>query len=303
MIRIDHILCPVDRSEISRVALDHARTLAGWYGASLSVMEVAWPGMPPLTIPTLAAAEAGFNLLEPEERASYLSALRAFCGPAPAGVTEQVELLEGPIVDVILQRTVKEGAQLIVMGTHGRSGFDRLLLGSIAEKVMRKAACPVLLVPPHLADDPHPPKLPYRTIVCAVDFSPASCKALAHAISLAQESAARLVLTHVLTWPTEQEMASDFSLSVCAFAESLKDAAQRRLRASVSDEARQWCQTSEIVTSGKPHEQITRLAIAEHADLIVMGVHSRNAAVTPFFGSTANQVGRHGRCPVLIVRP
>ncbi|HEX5217823.1 MAG TPA: universal stress protein [Vicinamibacterales bacterium] len=303
MVRIQHILCPVDRSEISHLALDHARVLASWYDASLSVMEVIWPGMPPIAIPTLAAAEAGWPLLAPEERAEYQKALELFCGPAPNDVVEQIEVVEGPIVDVIQKRAVKEGAQLIVMGTHGRGGFQRAILGSATEKVMRKAACPVLVVPPHLADDAYRPTLPYKKILCAIDFSPVSTSALAYAMSLAQESAATLVLAHVLEWPGPQQVASDSSLAACALAESMRRAAEERLHRSVPHEARAWCQTREIVPTGKPHLEIIKLAASEHADLIVTGVHSRPAVVAPFFGSTANQVVRHATCPVLVVRP
>lgn len=303
MIRIAHILCPVDRSEISRLALDHARVMASWYDASLSVMEVVWPGMPPIAIPTLAAAEAGWPLLAPEERAECEKNLELFCGLAPNDVVERIEVAEGPIVDVIQKRTVKEGAQLIVMGTHGRGGFQRAVLGSTTEKVMRKAACPVLVVPPHLAEHAYRPSLPYQKVLCAVDFSPVSTRALAYALSLAQEAAATLVLTHVLEWPGPQQAASDSSLATSALAESLRRAAEERLHHCVPDTARAWCQTREIVPSGKPHLEIVKLAASEHADLIVVGVHSRPAVVAPFFGSTANQVVRHATCPVLVVRP
>ncbi len=303
MIRIEHILCPVDRSEISRAALDHARILARWYGASLSVMEVVWPGMPPIAIPTLAAAEAGWPLLTPEERAEFLKALELFSGPAPDDVVEQIELKEGPIVDIILKRAVKEDAQLVVMGTHGRSGFDRAILGSITEKVLRKAACPVLVVPPKFVEDQRPPVLPYKSILCAVDFSPASTKAMQYALSLAQESAATLVLLHVTQWPTAQQLARDSGLAADALADSLRHAAELKLRDAVPAEAREWCQIKELVTSGRPPEDLVESAARQHADLIVVGVHSRSRLLTPFFGSTANQVVRHARCPVLVVRP
>ena len=303
MIRLERILCPVDRSEISRLALEHARTVAKWYGASLSVIEVAWPGMPPIAIPTIAAAEAGWPLLAPEERKEYEHQLARFCGDAPSGVREQRAIPEGPIVDVILRHADDDQAQLIVMGTHGRGGFQHAVLGSVTEKVLRKAKCPVMVVPPHLAADAHAPSLPYRRILCATDFSPASAKAVEYALSLAQESGATLLLTHVTPWPNAQQLASDSSLSVCALADSVRQAASDRLTKLVPDEARTWCEVRTIVATGKPHQEIVNAAIGEKADLIVMGVHSRSALAAPFFGSTANQVVRHARCPVLVVRP
>ena len=153
------------------------------------------------------------------------------------------------------------------------------------------------------AKKPRPPVLPYNTILCAVDFSPASTKALSYALSLAQEAAATLVLLHVTQWPTPQQIGSDSSLAAAALADSVRHEAEHKLREAVPAAAREWCEARELVTSGRPHEDIVETAAQEHADLIVMGVHSRAAALTTFFGSTANQVVRHARCPVLVVRP
>jgi nucleotide-binding universal stress UspA family protein len=100
---------------------------------------------------------------------------------------------------MILEEAQLMAADLIVLGTHGRSGIDRVLLGSVTEKVLRKATCAVMTVPP--ADHTAAPARAGRTIICAVDFSPASIKALSYALSLGQEFEATVLLTHIIDWP------------------------------------------------------------------------------------------------------
>ena len=93
-------------------------------------------------------------------------------------------------------------ADLVVMGTHGRSGFERLVLGSVTERVLRKSACPVLTVPKGIPDVATPPVL-FNRIVCAVDFSDCSMHALNYAMSLAQEADAHLTVVHVIELPPD----------------------------------------------------------------------------------------------------
>ena len=116
-----------------------------------------------------------------------------------------VEKIVHAVSDVIVANARKWRADLIVMGTHGRSGFERWVLGSVTEKVLRKAPCPVLTVPPP-AGELHPDgSVLFRRIVCPVDFSGASLAALAYAVKLAEESRAEITVLHVLEWLVEDE--------------------------------------------------------------------------------------------------
>ena len=98
----------------------------------------------------------------------------------------------------ILTQADRLQSNLVVMGTHGRSGFERLFLGSTAEKVLRKARCPVMTVPPKSADAMASGLAPFKRIVCAVDVSRSSQVALDYAMSLAQENEAALAVVHVI---------------------------------------------------------------------------------------------------------
>jgi nucleotide-binding universal stress UspA family protein len=297
MIRMRRILCPTDFSDCARRALEHAAALAGWYEARLTVLYVSSltpsvVGFPPMVSPIT---------LEPLSRERLLEQLRAFAGPAlAAGVQCDFAIREGPAAREIAEEARACAADLVVIGTHGRGGFERLVLGSVTEKVLRKAPCPVLTVsPPAEGVVPRrPPEL--RHIVCPLDFSTPAKEALAHALSLAERAKARLTLLYVLEWPAKEPHHPPFD--VPEYRRYLEEDARRELREAVPAAARDWCDVRERVAVGKPAREILQVAAAEGADLIVMGVHGHNVLDRLFFGSTAHHVVRAAACPVLTVR-
>ena len=101
----------------------------------------------------------------------------------------------GNVPKEITREAERLPADLLILGTHGRSGFERLFLGSVTEKVLRSTRVPVLTIPPPVQ---HPGSPVYKTILCPVDFSDASIRALEYALSLAQQADARLILLHVI---------------------------------------------------------------------------------------------------------
>lgn len=300
MVRLTRILCPVDLSETSAHALDHAFALARSYKAHLTVMEVCWTGLPPIAFPP-GAAMATPPLMLPRPLGELEEELRLFAERGGAAeVRMDLRIREGAVVPMILEEARTIGADLIVIGTHGRSGVDRLLLGSVTEKVLRKAECAVMTVPP--ADRTATPAPAVRTIVCAVDFSPVSVNVIGYALSLGQEVQTTLLLTHVVDWPTDRAMSPGVELESAAYRGRVVDYSRVKLQALVPGDARAWCRAEELVTVGRPHEEIVRLARDRDADFIVMGVHGRSALNLALFGSTVNQVVRHASCPVVTVR-
>ena len=189
-------------------------------------------------------------------------------------------------------------ADLIVIGTHGQSGFERLVLGSVTEKVLRKAVCPVMTVPPHAADAS---PLPFTHALCAVDFSDSSIAALQFAFSLAQESNARLTLLHVFEWPSDEASARRV-LETSEYHRQWETETQQKLEGLIPAEVRNWCTPASKLAFGKAYQQILQLAANEQVDLIVMGVRGRNPVDLMLFGSTTNQVVRQAVCPVLTLR-
>jgi nucleotide-binding universal stress UspA family protein len=300
MIEIRRILCPTDLSDVAPRAFDHALALARFHQAEV---ELAYVSEPLLPGPFAPASYPPWAALDPAVRGRLQSALEALAAPAgEGGVPVRFAVYEGGVVAEILGRARAWPADLVVMGTHGRGGFERWVLGSVTEKVLRKAPCPVLTVPPPAGGlRPSGPVL-FRAIVCPVDFSEASLAALRHALRLAEESRAEITVLHVLDFLVEDEPGARIAgFDVPEFRRYLEKDARERLRGVVPAEARDWCRPREEVSGGRPWGEILRVAEERQADLVVMGVRGRNPVDIVLFGSTTQHVVRGARCPVLVV--
>jgi nucleotide-binding universal stress UspA family protein len=306
MIEIRRILCPVDFSECSRHAVDHAMAIARWYGSSVTALHV-YP------LPPVAAAPSGPIILEPmlltaEMRHQLIYAVRQLLGAEAApGVATDVVLSQGAAASEILEQADRMAADLIVMGTHGRTGVDRLLIGSVAEKVLRKAACPVMTVPPSATDSVPAAPVLYKSIVCPTDFSDSSTRALEYAFSLAREADAHLTVLHVAPHEFDlpfEDSAGDSGLTIAEFFARREQHARERLVKMVRAGNEAYCTVEQLVTRAhRPWQEILRVAGVRNADLIVMGVQGRGAVDLMLFGSTTQQVIRQSTCPVLTLRP
>jgi nucleotide-binding universal stress UspA family protein len=297
VIQINRILCPIDFSECSRRALHHAMAVARWYEASVTVLHV-FTNVPNMEVPGVPLADPNRELLTDN--------MKAFAGAAPPDVAVNFVARCAPDVrrEIVAQAQTLP-ADLIVIGSHGRSGFDRLLLGSVTEKVVRKSPSPIMVVPAH-APDADGPGLTHGVrprILCAIDFSDASLGALEYAISLAEETDAELTLFHSIEVPPELRepipVPADFNVEQChAAAEA---ACLQRLRELVPPTARNYCQVETTVSEGAAYRQLLRLSAEQPTDLIVMGVRGRGAVDLLLFGSNTARVIRAATCPVLIV--
>jgi nucleotide-binding universal stress UspA family protein len=174
-----------------------------------------------------------------------------------------------------------------------------MMVGSVTEKVLRKAPCPVLTVPPRVYATS---QLPFNRLLCPVDFSEASVAATRVAIALAEEADGKIVLMHVLEGPEEDEPRANRPFSVPEYRHLREQEAGAQLAALIPSNARQWCEPAGRLAHGKPYREILKIADAEAIDLIVMGVHGRNPIDLALFGSTTNHVVRRARCPVLTLR-
>jgi nucleotide-binding universal stress UspA family protein len=302
MVQIKRIVCPVDFSEIARHAFDRALAVARSYNGEVVVMHVL---QLPAHLPALAYAPAGPGPLafEVPDRAHISSELSRFLGLGHTfDVPVQQEVVEaGAVHKEILIQASRLSADLIVMGTHGRSGFDHLFLGSVAEKTLRTSPVPVLTVPPR-APEKATPGLPFRSILCAVDFSPDSARALSYAASLAQHAGGRLCIMHVV-----ETMVVGFDPRGGNFdIEGLSKATVAVARTQLQEYAASVTAGSDPITTvlgdGEPYRGILQEAERREADLIVVGVHGRSALDRLVFGSTADHLVRRATCPILTVR-
>ena len=193
-------------------------------------------------------------------------------------------------------------ADLLVLGTHGRSGFQRLFLGSVTEKVMRTVKCPTLIVPPRAPEIRPDAPVTFRRILCPIDFSDSSLGALEYAINMAEESDAKLTVLHVSEVPAVVQEPFVVDGGFAAVREAAAADVLRRLHNLIPDEARAYSTVDAAVVEGRAYREILRKAAEQKADVIVMGVHGRGALDLLLFGSTTHHVIRGSTCPVLIVR-
>jgi nucleotide-binding universal stress UspA family protein len=197
--------------------------------------------------------------------------------------------------------TQAQPSDLIVIGAHGRSGFEHLVLGSVAEKVLHGAPGPVLTIPRGVADATDAVPGLFHHIVAAIDFSEPSMHALEYALSLAEEADARLTLLHVVEIPEEPGLWID-RRDRASVALELQAKARERLAAIVPDGSRPYCHVEVRVEAGEPAREIVRVASESGAGLVVLGTHGRGLVERMFLGSTAQQVVRQATFPVLTVR-
>ena len=294
MIDIRRILCPIDFSPFSERALGHAMRMAVWYRASLQVLHVM-PPLPPSATNSLAATSRDLtarNLRQAVERQRLPDADVSF---------ELVESAE-PAAR-ILEAAEAFDADLIVTGSHGRAGIERVFLGSVVEALLHHCPRPVLVIPSHIDSGEGGGARPtFARVVCAVDFSAPSLAALPLALSIAEEADAHLTLLHVIEMPPELHtppQPPDYDVApIRAEAEA---ACLTRLAALIPEHAREYCTIDTAVLEGGVSRQLLRMAADRQADLIVLGVHGRNAFDLAFFGSNSKDVIRQAHCPVLVV--
>jgi nucleotide-binding universal stress UspA family protein len=297
------ILCPIDFSEFSRRALDHALAVARCYRSTVTALHVVAPTPVVAPVPYFFGADAPPPpmMLPPADREAIAAQLRQLVDAEQVpGIRVDTLIAEAPVAyREILVQAERLGADLVVIGTHGRSGFERLFLGSTAERVLRKATCPIMTVPPKAPEAMPRGPVPFTRILCAVDFSDSSSLGLDYAVSLARESKAALTLAHVIeTRPLYYDFSPPVAIDLTAWLEE----ARTRLHDMVPDAARASCAVAEAVREGSAHHEILALAGELESDLIVMGVRGRGAADLWFFGSTTHHVIREARCGVLTVR-
>jgi nucleotide-binding universal stress UspA family protein len=295
MLTLTHILCPTDFSDVSTAAEAYATALAARYEAQLSLLHVDPPM--PIAAP-YGEIPVDIGLFEEQRVQAEQNLATARQRARTAGVPVQAAIVGGYPSREILATANEQDVDLIVLGSHGRGGVEHLLLGSVAEKVLRKAPCPVMVVP--ATATPRAGSV-FSRILCPIDGSEGSAEAVEYAVSLARETDGRLTLLSVVEpLPESGEFAA---LDTAQYQQAAEARAVAMLRAAVPAAVREWCHVDERVVVGKPSTQILDTAANLGADVIVIGVRGRGAVDLLAFGSTTNDVVRRSPCPVFVVHP
>ena len=312
------ILCATDFSTFSERAFVHAAVLARLLGERLVVVHARHGSEAPLDdYPPFLTPVAGIPDVERRLRAR----LQAFASPAAkAGVPVTTQVIEGEPAAVLLGRAAEEAAGLVVVGSHGHGGFERWVLGSVSDKLVRRAPCPVLTVPRPVSEheggaaagvaDAEP--LVGGTILCGVDFSPASERAFALAFRLAVATGSDLAAVHVVAEFCERDVPSLGHWEVPELRAFLEGEARTRLKDFVSRvseagpgpdaDAGAGAVASGSVVAGRPWRRLLDLCRERRAALLVLGAHGHGPLDALFFGSTAQHALRDAPCAVLTTR-
>ena len=299
MVELKHVLCPVDLSELSIRSLAYGGAIAKWYQGELTALHVV-PTFEPMEVRAGALFDP-VQFVHPMPREQVLERLRQAVNTAGVAIDDvDVAAEAGEPAAVIVDQALARRADLVVMATHGRSGFDRLLLGSVTEKVLRRAPCPVLTVPPHAADSPEDVEL--KTILCPVDFSPAALQAVGFAVDLARRAGATVTFLQVIEWLAEEEPRELAHFDVPEFRRHLMHSAHQQLDALIAQQARVERGGESKVVAGRAYREILKVSAEDSADLIVMGAQGRGGVALTPLGSTTQHVVRAASCPVLTVR-
>lgn len=275
---LSRILAPTDFSDCATGAVEYAKVLARRFGAGITLLHAAPPRATFEPLPL-----TGMSFVEPfaHEEARAASALAAYRADLLADFPESDGVLvTGSPAEAILANSRAAGADMIVMGTHGREGFSRALLGSVAESVIQQSDKPVLTVRP-IADRPRPAGI--ARILCPVNYSAVASRAYQHALFLASAFDAELTVLYL-----EERGVVDHS------------AEMKRLREWVGD-VPLTMRASLLVDHGEAAVQVNDYASRHGIDLIVMGVQHKRRDTITVIGTTTATLTRHAPCPVLTV--
>ena len=309
MTTIRQILCATDLSQASEPAWDEAQRLARLFGAELALLHV----VPPLPIPLEGyfPPQMYQELVEGASREAQAALEGLLARMAEPRVKARARVEEGPAAQRILDVAREESADLVVVGTHGRTGFGRILLGSIADRVVRVAPCPVLTVRPRPAGAA--PASAITRILYATDFSPSARVAWPWAVALAEASGAEVDLLHVTAQPVPDRHLSPELIG--RMAQLLEEHGQTEAERFVQDwERSRRAPGTEprgltrdrihvLIGRGVVPEQIVHWAQSRSANVIVMATHGWSGLLRWMLGSVAHQVLQTAPCPVLTVGP
>lgn len=286
-ITINRILYATDFSTASRTALPVVAALARRYHSEVYLANVRSP------LPyTMATPEAVCVVEKKREHEARTAMERLLESPEMQGLAKSVIVEAGEPVEE-LKRAVRDyKIDLAVVATHGRTGLMRLLMGSLAEELLRSLECPVLAVGPRFVNRLAPSDGRITTILCPTDLSPESRAAFPYASSLAMEYRAKIILLHTIS-------ARDARASAALETASL---ARKKMQRMFCTEIDPRCDFEIVVDFGDAAEQILACAHEYQADLIAFGVRAANEASTHFRNTTAYRVILNAECPVLTCR-
>jgi nucleotide-binding universal stress UspA family protein len=294
---VTHVLLPTDFSPSSAPAFRYAVEWAKTFGAQLTLLHVhsLQPGLD-------IDAGVAQQFLD-EQRKVARGELETLLAEARQQVPSvSMELLAGLPSECICEVAREKQCDLIMMGTHGWTGFNRVLFGSVAERVIQRAPCPVLSIPHRESADVsamHPLQILPRQVVLPLEFSDCSMDAYEYAVQIAKWFDAPLTLVHAIE-PLSYSL--DFTLTHPLQEKTNRDKVEKRLADLTAVLSEQGLSARYELLDKPTVDGILETSAIQQADLIVMGSHGRKGLTRMILGSTAYKVLEQSPYPILTVK-
>jgi nucleotide-binding universal stress UspA family protein len=296
-VQFKNILCATDFSDFSNYTVNYGVALAKEFDSRLIICHV---------IDLSSVAIYGEFQLDPIGQQNRImedasAQLQELTGNQP--VSWEPLITVGKPADEIARAVEEKGIDLVISATRGRSGFKRLILGSVTERLMRTLSCPLLVVRSHEHELVKPPdrEIKLKKILVGCDFSPDSDQAFKYGVSLAQEFEAELHLANVIEPPAQPNLIKEENLVSGENQQDYYNQLIRKLKDMVPQEAANWCTPQTSILEGQAYEELVKYAHTRDIDMIVLGARGHGLVKTLFLGSTTDRVIRNSPCPVLSV--
>jgi nucleotide-binding universal stress UspA family protein len=277
-LKLDIVLVATDFSSASKVAMSYAISIARRHGSKLLIAHV-------VSSKSERAIMDGWRAGQAEVTDHYVAGRLD-------GIEHQLLIKSGDVWPVLAQVVSEQGVDLVVVGTRGRAGLRKLILGSVAEDIFRRSPCPVLAVGPNTAGQD--PQIGPERILTSTGFAPQSLLAVGYAVLLAQQLQSSLGLLHVVTDPIGINAEER---------EGLRMEREARLRALVPSDIHFAAPPCFFVEFGSATEKILATASAWKANLIVLGLrHVEESSRGESTWAKAYEIVRLAKCPVMTIR-
>jgi len=290
-----NILLATDFSDASEKALNYAMAIARLHGSKIYLVHV----LPPDSTSVIPPPPSDWVRHEAEREMETLASRSEL-----KQIAHETLLRTGSVWKVLSALIHQQNIELVVLGTHGRGGLKKLVLGSVAEEVVRRVGCPVITVGPHI-DTRLSTAGELHRILFATDFHPASAKALEYALLLANQFQAKLILLHVMPPAAlpgpglifyHEEAINEWQTRVTA-------STTQKLEKLLPVRVKLWSEPEYVVGFDFVAEGILKVADERRADLIVMGANRPLSAKVSAHAlkAASYEVICHSKCAVLTV--
>jgi nucleotide-binding universal stress UspA family protein len=292
------IICPTDFTDLSNHAVSYGIVLAKEFGAKLYLCHI-------VDLSYASKYSESLNPSEVEDRITDYASERFQASIGGHTVEWEPLISKGRTSDEITGLAQKTNANLVISATNGRSGFNRFILGSVTESLMRTLTCPLLVLrgPQRhfIVSENQETKLDRILVAC--DFSPHSNLCFQYGLSLAQEFGSELHLAHVVETPVYKNKLKSAKKISEDQQDGLRKELDEKLTSMISREKQSSCSPTKILLAGQPYEELTKYAVTNNIDLMILGVRGQTLKETLHLGSTTDRVVRQAPCPVLSVCP